>query len=87
MNITRISARDEWVVEGARVLVVPVARGATRTTTSTNNFGSAPHIERCADAKPPPSLVEGGGLVGMGGLEPPASTSRTWRATKLRYIP
>ena len=26
-------------------------------------------------------------LVGMGGLEPPASTSRTWRATKLRYIP
>ena len=23
----------------------------------------------------------------MGGFEPPASTSRTWRAAKLRYIP
>ena len=69
------------------MLVGLVGERATGTTTSTNNFGSAPHIERCADAKPPPSLVEGGGLVGMGGLEPPASTSRTWRATKLRYIP
>jgi hypothetical protein len=27
------------------------------------------------------------GLVGMPGFEPGASTSRTWRAAKLRYIP
>ncbi len=26
-------------------------------------------------------------MVGVRGLEPPASTSRTWRATKLRYTP
>ena len=26
-------------------------------------------------------------LVGMPGFEPGASTSRTWRAAKLRYIP
>src|SRR5262249_50350819 len=25
--------------------------------------------------------------VGKGGFEPPASTSRTWRAAKLRYFP
>ena len=33
-----------------------------------------------------PSLVEGS-LVGVGRFELPASTSRTWRATKLRYTP
>ena len=26
-------------------------------------------------------------LVGVRGFEPPTSTSRTWRATKLRYTP
>ena len=26
-------------------------------------------------------------MVGMPGFEPGASTSRTWRAAKLRYIP
>ncbi len=26
-------------------------------------------------------------LVGVRGLEPPASTSRTWRASQLRYTP
>jgi hypothetical protein len=26
-------------------------------------------------------------VVGMPGFEPGASTSRTWRAAKLRYIP
>ena len=37
--------------------------------------------------KRPPHLSETAELVGMAGLEPAASTSRTWRATKLRYIP
>ena len=26
-------------------------------------------------------------FVGVSGLEPPASTSRTWRASQLRYTP
>ena len=33
------------------------------------------------------SPVTRGFLVGVGRFELPASTSRTWRATKLRYTP
>ncbi len=29
----------------------------------------------------------GNKMVGARGFEPPASTSRTWRATRLRYAP
>src|SRR6266704_725066 len=32
-------------------------------------------------------LLRGSVVVGMPGFEPGASTSRTWRAAKLRYIP
>src|SRR5580765_5750347 len=34
-----------------------------------------------------PSATASEMLVGVRGLEPPASTSRTWRASQLRYTP
>jgi hypothetical protein len=48
----------------------------------------AEHRFRAGELGSVEPLVPGArGLVGMPGFEPGASTSRTWRAAKLRYIP
>ncbi len=47
-------------------------------------FKSAVHLKQ---KKPEPFLVQALIMVGAAGFEPAASTSRTWRDTRLRYAP
>jgi hypothetical protein len=66
-----------------------VAEPRTTAREECNDAGAIVERQRpeLAEAERTTCSANAANAVGVGGLEPPASTSQTWRASQLRYTP